>query len=202
MTVPPVELKRAFVSAVTHNEVEIDGNALVIKNLDAQQAAMAVYWLWQQGIVKDGEVTGFQMGTEEWEDMGHHEKATVVKRVLPPRAGRPYDIEHNPATRELRIQQDVIDKKFVQRGMDNRFAAPDILLALVDDRQERETLKTVFNALSSAGAASRDQNKIAAAGAAAWAEARKAGLEDKLGHDQLHRALQAFVYHPDMKPFV
>lgn len=199
MTTLSDQFKKALVSAAAKVHAEVEGDFLKVKDIDANQAKWAVQFLYQQGVLKEGAVTGFTLVREEWEDMGHKESANVV-RLLSPRASRPYDVEYHADARELRIAADVVDARMARRWLDTP-AAREMLLAFIDDKEKSSKLSESFNALFSAGF-SKDQKKRKKAVEGAWEAVRDAGLEEKLGHDQMQRSLRAIARSKGMNALI
>ncbi len=198
MTATIEDIKRAALRYATGEDAVADGDVLKFVNADHTKAHVIAEALLAGGVIKEGETSGFKVKslemdsrTYQWRDQTFTDKSYAkILMLLPPRPGRPFDIEYDPATRELRIFKDAVNERSFVKALECS-RAEDALPAFVDDVQKRNGLKKAFNELVDASTSGQNQ---AQAAVDAWKAVQDAHLEDQLSHAQVQNALQQIAW--------
>lgn len=192
------DFKKAALRYATDEDAVLDGDVFKFPNIDAGKAHVIAEALLAQGIIKEGETSGFKIKTLEmdsrtytWRDETITERSFAkILELLPPRKGRPFDIEYDPASRELRIFKDVTNERTFMRALESS-AAEKALPALADDQKNRDALKTAFHEIYESSLSHQNETQVAAD---AWTAVKNAGLENKLSHAQIQDSLRQIAW--------
>jgi hypothetical protein len=162
----------------------LENGLIVFRDIDAIKAGGIVEQMIQQGSLFEGEATGFRFVPSRVPD------GLEELKLLPPRASRPWDVSYDPALRTLTIYPDAINDKGLNWALNHDCMAGEALAAFADDEKKGLSLRAAFSSIVSASFDQQMQPKLDAV-QAAWAAVQSSGIEDKLDHGAIAKALRS-----------